>query len=123
MKLQVSFKHLDASEALTEYTRARLEDISHFLLKEGQGQAFIGKIKNMFHVEITVNSKEKYFKAIAECEDPYVAVDMVVDKLEKQFLKSRKFNTNHKKWELSKSGKLNQLNSRFESRGRYKKAA
>lgn len=123
MKLQVSFKHLDASEALTEYSIARLNDISHFLLKEGTGQVFIGKIKNLYCIEVTVNSREKYFKASAECEDPYVAVDIVVDRLEKQFLKSRKFNTNHKKWELSKSGKLNQLNSRFETKARLKKAA
>lgn len=123
MKLQFTFKHLDHSEALQEYTQKRLNDISLFLLRQGQGQVYFSKTKNKFTVEVTVNSKEKYFKATAENMDVYAAVDGVVGKLEKQFLRMRKVRTNHKKFELSREGKMKNLNNQLEVNMRFKKVA
>ena len=123
MKLQFSSKHLDHSEALQEYTQHRLDEISQFLLKEGVGHVYFGKTKNQFTVEVTVSSREKFFKAHADHLDAYSAVDSVVDKLEKQFLRIRKVVQNHKKFELSKEAKFKNLNNQLEYKVRYKKAA
>lgn len=123
MKLQFAFKHLHRSEALEEYTRHRLTEVSLFLLKQGQGQVTFGKTKDQFTIGVTVNSKEKFFKVQAQDADIYVAVDLAVGKLEKQFLRTRKVHQNHKKYELSKEGKMELLNSRLEFVGRFRKAA
>lgn len=114
MKLNYTFKHLDHSDALLNYTEGKLEEIEKFLLKEGYGNVYYSKIKNEFCVEVTVNTREKYFKATSYNMDAYTAVDLVVEKLEKQFLKTRKIMQHHKKPELSREGKLEQLNSRLE---------
>lgn len=118
-----TFRHLDRSEALEEYARHRLGEISPFLLKEGFGQIYFSKVRNIFYAEVKVNSKEKYFKAQSGNLDPYTAIDQVVAKLESQFLKTRKLHKNHKKFELSKEGKMRQLNGQLEYVGRFRKAA
>ncbi|MEK2687575.1 ribosome hibernation-promoting factor, HPF/YfiA family [Bdellovibrio sp. GT3] len=109
MKLNTTFKHLDHSDSLVTYTEQRMEEIGQFLLREGYGSVYFSKTKNEFCVEISVNTREKYFKASSFGVDAYAAVDACVDKLEKQFLKTAKMYKDHKKPELSKEGRLNQM--------------
>ena len=97
MKSNYSFKHLDYSDALVAYSQNRLTEIEKFLLKEGQFNVYFWKDKHEFYAEITVNSRQKYFKAQAHADDIYAATDMVCDKLEKQFIKIKEVYTNHKK--------------------------
>ena len=123
MKANYTFKHLDHSESLLSYTNERLEEVGKFLLKEGYGSVYFSKQKNDFCVEISVNTSHKYFKATATGPDVYAAVDLVVSKLEKQFLKNRKLLQDHKKFELSKEGQMEHLNDRLEYHIRYRKAA
>lgn len=123
MKLNYTFKHLDHSDALLNYTEEKMEEIGKFLLKEGYGNVYYSKIKNEFCVEVTVNTREKYFKATSYNMDVYTAVDLVVEKLEKQFLKTRKIMQHHKKPELSREGKMDQLNSRLEFEAKTAKKA
>lgn len=109
MKLNTTFKHLDHSDSLVSYTEQRMEEIGQFLLRDGYGAVYFSKTKNEFCVEISVNTREKYFKASAFSMDVYAAVDSCVEKLEKQFLKNSKIHKDHKKPELSKEGRLNQM--------------
>lgn len=123
MKLTFNFKHLDYSKSLELYTQEMVDKISFLLLKEELGQVLFSKSKNDFVIEITIPSKQKYFKAVARHFDVYSAVDLVVEKLEKQLLKINKINKHHKKVQLSKWGKLETLNPRFEVKVKYRKAA
>lgn len=108
MKLNTTFKHLDHSDSLVTYTEQRMEEIGQFLLREGYGSVYFSKTKSEFCVEISVNTRERYFKASAYGTDVYGAVDSCVDKLEKQFIKTCKQYKDHKKPELSKEGRLDQ---------------
>lgn len=101
MKLNYTFKHIDTSESLVNYTDEVMEEVSRFLLKEGYGNVYFSKQKNEFCVEISVNTPEKYFKASAYGTDVYAVVDSVAEKLEKQFLKVSKQVKDHKKPEQS----------------------
>lgn len=123
MKLNFTFKHIDRSEALETYTSEQLEHISRFLLKNGMGQVLFSKKNHEFSVEVSVNTRERYFRAHAEGNDAYQAVDEVVQKLERQFLKTKKVVQHYKTKSLSKEGKLERMNERFEVRARYRKAA
>lgn len=123
MKLNFTFKHLDPSEALQAHTRESLESIGRFLLKDGFANVYYSKQNHEFCVEMSVNTRERYYKATAEHSDPYQAVNAAIEKLEKQFLKTRKTVQNHKKPELSKTGRLDQMNENFEPQRRFKKAA
>ncbi|MBY0453188.1 MAG: HPF/RaiA family ribosome-associated protein, partial [Bdellovibrionaceae bacterium] len=65
---------------------------------------------------------EKFFKATASAPDIYVAVDLMADKLEKQFLKIKEIYVDHKKFEASKEGKLRDTNSQMEYKPKWRKA-
>jgi len=123
MNLTFAFKHLDHSDSLQNYMQDQMDRVGTFLLKDGLGQVLFSKKNKLFLIEVSVKTPLKYFRAKATHFDPYSAVDEVVLKLEKQFLKNRKLNTGHKKFELSKEGRLNTLNDRFELKVRYRKAA
>ncbi len=123
MKLNFDFNHLDYSKSLELYIQDCVDKISHLMLKENMGTVFLSKTKGQFQVEINVRSPERYFKCKASHYDVYSAADMALTKLETQILKVRKINQHHKKAELSKRGKLEQLNQRFEYKLKYRKAA
>lgn len=116
MKLNYTFKQLDHSDALVEYTQECMADVTQFLLKEGYGNAYFSKTKNEFCIELSVNTKEKYFKATGFGSNPYAAVDAAAEKLEKQIMKLSKQFKNHKKPELTKESRADYVQ-------RFKKAA
>jgi putative sigma-54 modulation protein len=97
MKSNYSFKHLDYSDSLVKYAEQKIDEIGKFLLKEGQFHVFFWKENHEFFAEVTVNTRQKFFKATAHADDIYVATDMVCVKLEKQFIKVKEVYTNHKK--------------------------
>lgn len=123
MKLSFTFKHLDRSESLEGYLAEGLEEAGKFLLRDSHATVTCSKQGHEFHIEVSVNTRERYFRADAFDEDPYVAADMALVKLERQFLKNRKVVQNHRRPEFSKQGRLEQMNDRFESPLRYRKAA
>lgn len=123
MRLNFTFKHLDRSEALEKYCSDRLNECARFLLKDSLGTVLISKHNYEFCAEISVNTRERHFRAQSFHVDPYQAVDAMVDKLEKQLKKMRRQVQSHKSKERSKSGRLEQMNDRFEIMARYRKAA
>jgi putative sigma-54 modulation protein len=123
MKLNYDFKHLDYSKSLEIYIQDCVDKIAPLLLKESEGIVFLSKVKGQFQIEINIQTRERYFKCKASHFDVYSAADLAIEKLERQILKVRKINQHHKKAELSKRGKLEQLNSRFEYKTKYRKAA
>lgn len=97
MKMMFTFKHLDHSDALESYAKDKIDEISRFLLKHGHGQCVFSKTRSFFSVEVSLNTKMKFFRASSSHQDIYAAVDDVVTKLEKQFLKVRKQARHHRK--------------------------
>lgn len=122
MKSNFTFKHLDYSESLVKYTNGKLDEIGQFLLKDGRCNVYYSKDQHEFVVEVSINTREKFFKATATASDIYVAVDLMTDKLEKQFLKVKEIYMDHKKFNLSKEGKLRDYNGQFEFQPKWKKA-
>ena len=121
MKSNYTFKHLDYSDSLVNYTNSKLDSIGQFLLKDGRCNVYYFKNQHEFVVEVSLNTKEKFFKATASAPDIYVAVDLMTDKLEKQFLKVKEIYQDHKKFDVSKEGRLNEINAQFEHQPKWKK--
>lgn len=83
-------------------------------MKDGRSSVYYSKNQHEFVVEVSINTRQKFFKASASAPDVYVAVDLIADKLEKQFLKVKEIYMDHKKWDLSKEGQLNKVNEQLE---------
>ncbi len=123
MRVQITFKHLDQSLNLEEYTKEKLTKTGRFLLKDAFAHVYFSKFRGRFKAEISMNTKERYLRGSGMAGDIYQAIDEAMDKIQKQLLKIRKVNKHHKKPHLSKEGKLKSLNTQLEYSWPYRKAA
>ncbi|MGE3760052.1 MAG: ribosome-associated translation inhibitor RaiA, partial [Pseudobdellovibrionaceae bacterium] len=122
MKFHYYFKHIDTSEALTDYANERLLRVCRFLLKDGKGEVYFSKGKASpgkqstleWKVDLTINSAEGKFAAHAKAESLYMALDMVADKLERQLLKRKNRVQHHKNYSKSRQGKLARVTDSLE---------
>lgn len=89
MQTSVTFKNLDSSDTLKSYVQDKLDRFDRLLDNPGEANVVLSveKFRHMAEINIigdrlTINGKE-------ETVDMYSAIDMVLDKLEKQIKKSK----------------------------------
>ena len=114
MKWKHSFKHVDISEALKQFTEERFDKLEKYLLKESTANIYYTMEKHLCCVEMTVKNGNGHFKAHASGDTFYVAVDQLAQKLSKQFSKQKEKMQAHKKFDHSKQAKFEQMNNMME---------
>ncbi|MEZ0392160.1 MAG: ribosome-associated translation inhibitor RaiA [Pseudobdellovibrionaceae bacterium] len=115
MNWKHTFKHVDVSESLIQYTEECFQNEVRLLLKESQGQIFYSKGKRKeCRVDVTVQNGNGHFKATALADSFYTAVDLVAEKLGKQFQKKKEKLQHHKDYTKSREARLKRLNPRLE---------
>jgi putative sigma-54 modulation protein len=89
MQTSVTFKNLDSSDTLKSYVQEKLDRFDRLLDNPAEASVVLSveKFRHMAEINIigdrlTINGKE-------ETIDMYSAIDMVLDKLEKQIKKSK----------------------------------
>ena len=89
MQTSVTFKNLDSSDTLRSYVQGKLDRFDRLLDNPAEASVVLSveKFRHMAEINIigdrlTINGKE-------ETVDMYSAIDMVLDKLEKQIKKSK----------------------------------
>ena len=89
MQTSVTFKNIDSSDTLRSYVQAKLDRFDRLLDNPAEANVVLSveKFRHMAEINIigdrlTINGKE-------ETIDMYSAIDMVLDKLEKQIKKSK----------------------------------
>mgnify|MGYP000305321792 CR=1 FL=1 len=123
MRVQITFKHLDQSQALEKYTEERLNEVARFLLKEASAHVYFSKFRGQFIAEISMNTSTKYLRGTGQNQDIYQGFEEALEKIEKQMIRMRKLHQHHKKPELSREGRLKNVNVRLEHLVPLKKAA
>lgn len=115
MQWKHTFKHVHVSDSLKTYAEECFSRESRFLLKESHWQVYYSKGKHAeCRVDVTVQNGTGHFKATAQTDDFYSAVDEVAKKLSKQFQKKKEKIQHHKDPSKSRVAKLERLNSRLE---------
>ncbi len=114
MKWKHNFRQVDVSEALKQYAEVEFEKIGRLLLKDSQWQIFYRMGKKDYEVEVSVKNPDSHFKAIAKGDTLYIAVDMVAEKLNKQFSRRKDRLQDHSKWERTKEARIKRVNERLE---------
>lgn len=115
MKFQYTFQKMPISDFVVKAAEEKIGHTTRYLLKDGNGHIYFNKKGHLFTVQVSIRaSGEGYFKATAESENLYSAIDIVCDKLEKQFVKKKDKLQKHKKFNFSREGKLQILNDSLE---------
>lgn len=96
MQYTVTFRHMEASDHLKEYGRDKLARLEKYLDAVLDAEVVMTVEKFRHKAEVLIVSDGLKIKAEEETEDMYSALDMVVDKLEKQIKRHREKQKSHK---------------------------
>lgn len=115
MKFKYTFQKMPLSEFVIKAADEKVGHATRYLLKDGSGHICFGQKGHLFTVKVSIQAGgEGYFKASAEDENLYSAIDLVCDKLAKQFVKKKDKIQKHKRFNFSREGKLQILNESLE---------
>ena len=87
MKTIITGKNYSPSEKLKETIEKKFEKLDKYFSNEITGNVMTIREKGRYKVEATINAKGTIFRAEVKADDPYDAVDGVIDKLSSQMSK------------------------------------
>jgi putative sigma-54 modulation protein len=89
MQTSVTFKNLDPSEHLKNYVSEKLNRFDKYLYNPGEASVVLSVEKFRHIAEINIVGDRLNINGKEETEDMYSAIDMTLDKLEKQIKKNK----------------------------------
>jgi putative sigma-54 modulation protein len=101
MQIEVTFKNMDSSKPLREYVEKRLSKIAKHIDRPVDAHVVLSVEKIRQKAEVTLNIGGTAIKAAESSEDMYAAIDLVMDKLERQVSRYKE-KTQNKKGSSSK---------------------
>lgn len=97
MQIAVTFRHMDASEAVRAYVEEKVARVKKYIEEPIDAQVFLSVEKKIRHkAEVTIIAKGITIKGSEETNDMYAAVDAVVDKIERQLKRYKEKIKEHK---------------------------
>lgn len=89
MQADITFKNIDSSDALKDYAIKRLSKIDKYIDRTAEAHVVLSVEKRRHKADVTLNADGAVINAVEITEDLYSAIDMVMDKLERQIKKHR----------------------------------
>jgi len=121
MQTSVNFKNIDSSDNLSQYVSHKLDKFDRFLDNPAEASVVLSVEKFRHIAEINIVGDRLNIYGKEETVDMYSAIDMVLDKLEKQIKKNkdktRERRTGSKARGLKPSTEENMLHVEPEERG------
>ncbi|MFV9645176.1 MAG: ribosome hibernation-promoting factor, HPF/YfiA family [Desulfobacterales bacterium] len=96
MQTSVTFKNLDSSENLKSYVQEKLNRFDKYLYNPAEAKVVLSVEKFRHIAEINIIGDRLNVNGKEETGDMYSAIDMVLDKLEKQIKKNKQKNRGHR---------------------------
>jgi len=84
MNISVTFRHVDASEAIRDRATEKIAKLQKFLRQPMTARVTVSLEKLLHTVEARVSSGGEHYEASEVTEDMYMSIDRVLDKLERQ---------------------------------------
>jgi putative sigma-54 modulation protein len=89
MDINIVSKGLKVTDAMRSYSEKKLTRIKKYFAEDPVDftVTFASHHKNSYAVEVLAHSKGLYLKGVETSSDPYAALDLVVDKIERQVVR------------------------------------
>jgi putative sigma-54 modulation protein len=97
MRISVTFRHMDHNDALKEYATEKLGKIKKYLYSPGEASVVLSVEKHRNIAEITISADKTTLMGKEVTDDMYSAIDMVINKIEKQARRHKEKLTDHNK--------------------------
>lgn len=89
MQLSVTFRKMEPSDSLKDYAREKISRVEKFLDSALEANVVLSVEKFRHTADVTIQSDGLKINGQEQTEDMYSAIDMVVDKLERQIKRQR----------------------------------
>jgi len=89
VQVNVTFRHMDASDALKNYVKDKAEKVDKYLHPPVDLHAVLSIEKFIHHADITVNASGIQLRSTEKSEDMYSSIDLAMDKIESQARKHK----------------------------------
>jgi putative sigma-54 modulation protein len=96
MQVSVTFRHMEPSGALKSYAQERISRLVKYVDRPMDGQVTLSVQKFRHIVEVVLNADGIRITGDESHEDMYAAIDLVMDKIERQVKKYRQKIRKHK---------------------------
>jgi putative sigma-54 modulation protein len=97
MQIAVNFRHMETSEAVRAYVEEKLSRVKKYIDEPIDAQIVLSVQKKIHHrAEVTMVAKGLTMKSSEETGDMYSAIDLMVDKIERQLKKYKEKLKRHK---------------------------
>ena len=98
MNIAVTFRHMNATEAVKGYATDKISRMQRFLRTPMKSQVTLSCQHDRLHtVEVEIHAGRAHFHAHETSEDMYASIDKVTDKIERQILSAKEAVTGKKK--------------------------
>ncbi len=84
MNIAITFRQMEATEAVKSYAKDKVARLQKFLRQPMKVQVTLSCQKTLHLAEVELHSGSDHFHAHEQSEDMYASIDKVTDKLERQ---------------------------------------
>ncbi len=97
MQIAVTFRHMESSDAVRSYVEEKLARVKKYIDEPIDAQVVLSVQKKINHrAEVTMVAKGLTMKSMEEKDDMYAAIDLMVDKIERQLKRYKEKLKEHK---------------------------
>jgi len=96
MRIHISARHLQLTEALRAYVARKVSKAQKYFDHLIWAQVILSVEKVMHRCEIVLHASKRTFRALAESQDLYAAIDLASDKIDAQIKKYKERIRGHK---------------------------
>lgn len=97
MQIAVTFRHMESSDAVRSYAEEKLARVKKYIEEPIDAQVVLSVQKKIYHrAEVTMVAKGLTMKSAEEKNDMYAAIDLMVDKIERQLKRYKEKLKRHK---------------------------
>jgi putative sigma-54 modulation protein len=89
MRISVTFRHTESTDALKEYANQKLSKVKKYLSEPIDLNVVLSVEKFRHNAEVTLTADRNVINCREETEDMYSAIDKVAEKLERQVKKAK----------------------------------
>jgi ribosome hibernation promoting factor len=89
MQVNITFRHLDSTEALKAYAREKLEHMQRYIDRPGEAHVVLYVDRLEHHADINLQAGGFHLRGQAKSEDMYASIDLAADKIQKQLKKHK----------------------------------
>jgi putative sigma-54 modulation protein len=96
MQVNVTFRHLEPSDALKAFARERVEKVKKYLDQASEASVVLSLEKHLHHAEVLVHSGPFFLRGREKSGDMYASIGLAMDKIEKQIKREKNRLRQHK---------------------------